>query len=245
MSNKQPTVRTLPTIFAHRGVSSEFAENTLEAFGAAKFRGADGVELDVRVTADGGLAVHHDPRLEDGRVIAQTPTSELPDDVTTLQPALDACGGLVVNIELKNLPGEPDFDPGSAIAEQTVAVVERLALADRVVISSFNLATLDRVRQLAPEIPTGWLVFDLTELDEMLGRISDGGHHAMHPVVSRTNKALITAAHRKNIKVNTWTVDDPIRIVQLAEDGVDGIITNVPDVARDALLQWLGADHDD
>lgn len=244
MSSDHRPGATLPTVFAHRGVSKEFPENSLEAFGAAKFRGADGVELDVRVTADGGLAVHHDARLEDGRIIAHVLTQDLPSEVPTLEQALDACGGLTVNIELKNLPGEPDFDPTSAIADQTVAIVSRLAIADKVLVSSFNRSSLDRVRQLDPSIQTGWLVFDLDEIEVMLDHVTEGGHVALHPPAARTTRALIKASHDRGIKVNTWTVDDPIRIVQLAGDGVDGIITNVPDVAREALLRWLAQDED-
>ena len=228
----------LPIVLAHRGVSSEFPENTLEAFGAARFRGADGVELDVRVTADGDLAVHHNPRLDDGRVIAQLTKSELPDEVPTLQAALEACEGLTVNIELKNLPGEPDFDPSSSIADLTVAIVNRLGLVANVIVSSFNLASLERVRQLDPGFATGWLVIDVGDLDAMLDRLVDGGHRAIHPPVGRTTAKLIGAAHDRGLQVNTWTVDDPIRIEQLAGDGVDAVITNVPDVARDALLRW-------
>lgn len=231
----------MPVVLAHRGVSSEFPENTLEAFGAARFRGADGVELDVRVTADGDLAVHHNPRLEDGRVIAQLTTSELPVEVPTLEAALHACEGLTVNIELKNLPGEPDFDPSSSIADRTVATVARLGLHSRVIVSSFNLGSLDRVRQLDPQIATGWLVVDVADLDEMLDRLVAGGHRAIHPPVGRTSAKLIEAAHGRGLQVNTWTIDDPIRIAQLAGDGVDAIITNVPDIARDALLRWAGA----
>ncbi len=242
MSSDHRSAESLPTVFAHRGVSKEFPENSLEAFGAAKFRGADGVELDVRVTADGGLAVHHDARLEDGRVIAHVLTDELPSEVPTLERALDACGGLTVNVELKNLPGEPDFDPASTIADLTVATISRLALADKVLVSSFNRSSLDRVRVLDPSIETGWLVFDLDETEAMLDRVTDGGHVALHPPAARTTRALIEASHARGIRVNAWTVDDPIRIEQLAGDGIDGIITNVPDVAREALLRWLGDD---
>jgi glycerophosphoryl diester phosphodiesterase len=234
----------MPVVLAHRGVSSEFPENTIEAFGAARFRGADGVELDVRVTADGDLAVHHNPRLDDGRVIGQLTRGELPDEVPTLQAALEACEGLTVNIELKNLPGEPDFDPSSAIADRTVATVNRLGLGANVIISSFNLSSLERVHQLDPQLATGWLVIDVAELGAMLDRLVDGGHRAIHPPVGRTSAQLIRAAHDRGLQVNTWTVDDPIRIEQLAGDGVDAVITNVPDVAHDVLVRWSANAND-
>lgn len=234
--------RRLPVVLAHRGVSSEFPENSIEAFGAARFRGADGVELDVRVMADDKLAVHHNPRLDDGRVIAQLTSADLPEEVPTLEAALIACEGLTVNIELKNLPGEPDFDPSSVIADRTVATVDRLGFGSNVLISSFNLSSLERVRALDPQIATGWLVIDVADIDTMLDRLVAGGHRAIHPPVGRTTAAVIDAAHAKNLEVNVWTVDDPIRIEQLASHGVDAIITNVPETARDALLRWAASD---
>ena len=106
------------------------------------------------------------------------------------------------------------------------------------IVSSFNLASLERVHQLGPEIATGWLVIDVADLDEMLERLVSGGHRAIHPPVGRTTAKLIEAAHGRGLQVNTWTVDDPIRIQQLAGDGVDAVITNVPDLAREALLRW-------
>ena len=92
---------------AHRGSpdpAAGYRENTLEAFARARALGADGVELDVRLTADGGLAVHHDPVIDGVGPSTSWPPPNCPTHVPLLADALDACTGMVVNIEVKNLP---------------------------------------------------------------------------------------------------------------------------------------------
>src|SRR5918995_5277942 len=98
-------------VIGHKGAAGLAPENTLGAFHVARDVGADGVELDVRRTADGALAVHHDAELPDGRVIAAINWSELPDDVPDLDPVLDVCRGLaLVNVEIKNWPADVDYN---------------------------------------------------------------------------------------------------------------------------------------
>src|SRR3954451_1790565 len=109
-------MRLLPTaIIAHRGASAAFAENTVEAFRGAAALGANWVELDVRRTADGALAVHHDAHLPDGRAIVDMLAADLPEPVPSLSEALDACAPLGVNVEIKNSPQDVDFDGGAAL----------------------------------------------------------------------------------------------------------------------------------
>lgn len=223
-----------PLVLAHRGVSSEFPENTIPAFRAARFHGADGVELDVRRTADHSLVVHHDARLADGRAIIETRSVEIPAEVPRLAEALDACEGMFVNIEIKNMPGEPDFDESNAAASIVVDAVRAAQIERRTLVSSFNLSTIDRVHQLAPQLLTGWLLFDF-DVEEAVARAVDHGHGAIHPFVGRTSVELIERAHDHGLRVNTWTVDDPLRIEQLAKAGVDAVITNVPALARQAI----------
>src|SRR5687767_2173304 len=97
-------------VIAHRGASAAYRENTVTAFAGARDMGADMVELDVRRTADGTLAVHHDAVLGDGRALVGLRRDELPDHVPTLEEALDACAPLAMNIEIKNYMGDPDYD---------------------------------------------------------------------------------------------------------------------------------------
>ncbi len=227
-------------VIAHRGASGSRPENTLEAFRHARELGADWVELDVRRSADGALVVHHDAHLPDGRVIVATPAAELPAAVPTLAEALDACAGMGVNVEIKNDPAEPDFDPSNDIAV-TVAQVIRSWLgpegsaAARVIVSSFTKETIDRLRAEAPELPTGWLTFDLRDHAAVVGRAVAHGHAAIHPYDPFVDRDLVGQAHAAGLAVYVWTVDDPARMVELAGMGVDGIITNHPDRARGVL----------
>ena len=151
---------TAPRVLAHRGANRVAPENTLEAFVAAGALGADGVELDVHRTADRALVVHHDADARGLGVLAERPEAEIRaarPEIPTLEEALDACTGMLVNTEVKNMPGDADYDPEDGVA---AAVVELLVLRDRrddVLVSSFNLESADRVRALDRSIPTGFL----------------------------------------------------------------------------------------
>ena len=220
-------------IFAHRGASKRAKENTLAAFRLARELGADGVELDVRRTQDGELAVHHDPYLVDGSVICDTAAADLSSSVPLLAAALDSCHGLLVNIEIKNEPGEPDFDATEMVAEAVVALVRRRGGIDRVLISSFHLPTIDRVRALDAALATAWLVEAVRAdtVDTLLAH----GHQVLHPWVKKVTADLIRTCHDRSVSVNTWTCDDPVRMAELIRWGIDGICTNVPDVAVGVL----------
>lgn len=222
----------MTSVFAHRGASTAAPENTVEAFVLAAEMGADGIELDARRTADGAVVVHHDAHLPDGRAIVDLAQPDLPVRVPTLAAALDACEPLVVNIEIKNMEPDPDRDPTDSVAVAVVGEVQRRRCQDRVLVSSFNLDTIDRVRQLDTTIPTAFLVTWETDAAALIDRTVRHGHRTLHPWDAMTDAALVEAAHAAGLLVNVWTVDEPDRIVELVDFGVDGIVTNVPDVAR-------------
>jgi glycerophosphoryl diester phosphodiesterase len=226
-------------VWAHRGASVARRENTVDAFAEARRQGAAGVELDVRRSADRALVVHHDAALADGRLIVELEAGALPEDVVLLDAALDACAGLVVNIEIKNVEVDPDWDPDQFLAAAVVDLLHRRGTAPaEVVVSSFGLAAIDRVRALDPSIPTGYLASARWDQRGALQRAIDGGHSAFHPYHLVVEPGLVAAAHDAGVAVNTWTVDDPDRIRWLAgECGVDAVITNVPDVALAALAR--------
>jgi glycerophosphoryl diester phosphodiesterase len=235
-------------VIGHRGASVAEPENTLAAFRAAARMGADGVELDVRRTADGRLAVHHDAHLADGRPIVATAGADLPPHVPDLAAALDACRGLdVVNVELKNHPADVDFDTSLAVVDAVVDVLAAQPTDERarLLVSCFHLPSVDRVREVAPELATAWLVFG-PGVDAELPPGAEGakvlaelaaarGHAAVHPHHLLVTQELVEAARAAGVAVNTWTCDEPTRIVWLSEVGVDAVVTNVPDVALAAL----------
>jgi glycerophosphoryl diester phosphodiesterase len=223
-------------VLAHRGASKAERENTLEAFRRALDMGADGVELDVRRTADGRLVVHHDP-VVDGLAICRIDASQLPPHIPTLADALDACAGMWVNLEIKNDPTEPDFDPDERVAEETMALLDRLGEPERWLMSSFRIETMDRCRELAPHIRTAWLTGVVP--DEAVALVTARGHSALHPWVRTLGRHVIDECHAAGVAVNTWTCDDPERMRELIEWGIDGICTNVPDVAVAVIAETI------
>lgn len=221
-------------VMAHRGASRAELENSLEAFRRAAHMGSQAAELDVRRTLDGVLVVHHNATLDNGQVIAHLAAADLPAHIPTLDQALDACHPMWVNVEIKNDPNEPDFDPDDTIAQATIACLARRDEGDdRWLISSFRRSTVDRCRSLHPSIATAWLtvVVDDGEIETVAQDLAAAGHRALHPWVGALNRTAVETCHRFGIQVNTWTCDDPERMRELVSWGVDGICTNVPDIA--------------
>ena len=224
-------------ILAHRGASRAERENTIVAFTRAATMGADAVELDVRRTSDGALVVHHNPHLDDGRLIAALTAADLPEHVPSLAAALDACTGMWVNVEIKNDPEEPDFDPTDTIADATMAQLIARGEPERWLISSFRIETIDRCRVIADSdgvpIRTAWLTGVVP--DDVVDLLTARGHAALHPWVRLLTADIVQRCHAAGIQVNTWTCDDPERMAELVAWGIDGICTNVPDVGLSVL----------
>lgn len=234
-----------PAVIAHRGASRAARENTVEAFRRAATLGADAVELDVRRTLDGALLVHHDPEVDGLGPLVERPRREwahLAPWIPTLGEALDACGELWSDVEVKNLPHEPDWDPDHHVAARVVdAVVERGA-AERTLVSSFNPDTLARVRERAAEeggqLATALVTMGFLDAASGVEAAAEGGHVACAPGVEalRDDAAAVVARARElGVAVVPWTVDDPDEIAALAAAGVAGLITNTPDLARSVL----------
>lgn len=213
-------------IWGHRGASAVKPENTLDAFAEALRLGADGVELDVRRTADGAMVVHHNADLIDGRFIYELGRDALPGSVALLDAALDVCGPMTVNVEIKNVPVDPDFDPTEAVAGQVVDLTLARNAVDRIVVSSFGLAAIDAVRARDAGIATGWLTLVAYDQMRALETAIERGHNALNPYFTAVTAELVDAAHDAGVAIYTWTVDDPDEMRRLADLGVDAIITN-------------------
>lgn len=222
-----------PQIIAHRGASKAERENTLAAFRRAGELMADAVELDVRRTRDGAMAVHHDAHLPDGRNIMDVDAADLPAHVPQLPESLDACNDMWVNIEIKNWHEDVDFDDTDRLAASVAGLLADRNEDARWVITSFNRATVDAMRTLAPTVRSGWLTLGVRDEDanKVARDLANSGHMAIHPWDRFLTQKLVDACHDNGLQVNVWTVDDPDRMRELINMGVDGIITNVPDVA--------------
>jgi glycerophosphoryl diester phosphodiesterase len=236
----RPTRPTRPWVLGHRGMRG-VPENTLPAFERALEVGADGVELDVRVCASGEVVVMHDPDLRRmagrservaeldyaqlrGIDLGQGAHAPLLAEVL----ALVLGRGQQVNVEIK--ADAPATEP---IVRGVARELSRLTAAERarVVVSSFEPSALVLLRGLDPETRVGFLYSTQREADHA-PRLSHAGEHPQHMLL---DAASIAAMRARSAFVNTWTVNDPARAVQLAQLGVDAIISDVPDAIVAAL----------
>jgi glycerophosphoryl diester phosphodiesterase len=216
---------TSPLVVAHRGASHLHRENTLDAFAAARALGADGVELDVHLTADGAVVVHHDAVLADGRPIAQLSRSDLPSAVPALSDAFATCAPLGVNVEIK--------PRGPVVVERVVEAVDVIDARDRTLASSFTFEVAARASDLG--LLSSLLVHATTIGDALARRCVDAGVVGLHPDAASVDPDAVACCHAQGLFVMVWTVDDPAEMRRLAAAGVDAICTNVPDVARAVL----------
>jgi glycerophosphoryl diester phosphodiesterase len=236
-SNLRPVL-----VLGHRGTGVGEGENTLGGFADALRLGADGIELDVRRTADGALAVHHDAVVPGLGPLADLRVRDLPGHIPLLEAALDVCASGVVNVEVKNGPHEPGFDPDELAAREVATLLS--AQADRLaggalIVSSFSPASLDAVLATAPEVPVGLLTVPAVDQDQALALAVERGYAALHPHHGAVTPELAGAVHAAGLLLNTWTVNEPQRAAWLASCGADAVITDrVADVAAavDALV---------
>jgi glycerophosphoryl diester phosphodiesterase len=213
-------------VFAHRGCTEGFVENTLEAFDEAKRLGADGVELDVRLTADGALAIHHDPAIDGLGPVAHLRVPELPSHIPLLADALAVCDGMVVNVEIKNDPRDAGHDPGETVAALTAAAIAEAGWSDRVIVSSFQFSTLRAVQVADGGLALGALWPILTDPEAGLALAIEEGWSAIHPFVTVVSPDLVERAQAAGLAVNVWTVNARHDLAAFVELGVDAVITD-------------------
>jgi glycerophosphoryl diester phosphodiesterase len=258
-----------PLVVAHRGARLVRPENTLRAFEAAVEAGADAVELDVRLTADGVAVVSHDadvsrmtgePGLIHEMTLAQVKAldasrspggvdealgSEAPErhEIPTLVEALRYLDGRVaVDIEIKNIPGDPGFDsPIEAVAEEVVRLLDEMATTDGILVTSFNWLSIERVRRLAPRVATGFLTSPAVDPKAAMTYARLNGHRAVLPhayALADAGSEFVAAAAADGVRVWTWTVDEPEELERFFDWGVDAVVTNDPATAIRVRDAW-------
>lgn len=229
-------------VVAHRGASGHAPENTMESFRKGIEMGADAIELDVHLTADGQLAVIHDDTLDrttdrGGRVAELTMDEIREADagggqrVPTLPEVLEwlpADVGLVIEIKAR------------AAADAVVAALHDhpARASGRVVVISFDEATIEEVRQLDPVIKTGYLLVPSQPIHEAITWATEHGHVGVFPWegdLSLNAHSVLADAVLYGREMGCYVVNDPDRMQQLAALGLWGFVTDVPDVARAAL----------
>ncbi len=223
-----------PEVIAHRGASCERPENSLAAFVRAAELGANAVELDVHLTADGHLVVHHDPTLQDGalrRAIGRLTLAEVRafrvqgEGVPTLDEVISVLydGPLRIYCELK----------GVRTAPFAVAALERLG--DRAAVHSFDHRMVAEARVVAPGVARG--VTEASYHRDPAFPMRDVGARDLWQYEPSIDRPLVAAVHAGGGRVIAWTVNDLSRATELAALGVDGICTD--DVA--GVLSALSA----
>lgn len=222
-------------VLAHRGASADHPENTIEAFVGAKEQGADGIELDVRLSADDVLVLCHDAHLPDGRMVREVQSADLPTSVPSLAEALEATNPLFTNIELKNLRSDPDFDAAEGLSTAVAGLITAFDAHSRVLVSSFDIEAVLRIRATDAAVPLGWLVWGQADPAQLIGRVEAHNLQAIHPHDLLVDASFVRRAHDIGVEVNVWTVDDPDRGRALVEMGVDSIITNTPALMIEAI----------
>lgn len=229
---------TTRSVVAHRGASGLRPENTLAAFRLARELGADGIELDVRLSRDGVVMVHHDPTLDrttrlSGRLDART-ASELREAdagggeaVPTLAEALEVTAPLPVLIELKE----------SRAAGPALEVVRRTGASGRVAFASFQARALAPLRGAGIALGAPRRTIALAALAAAAGwppgRASCDFYavpYRWKHVITVPSRRFIARALRQGRPVHVWTVDDPALAARLWRSGVQGILTNRPDL---------------
>lgn len=250
-------------VLGHRGASAEFGDNTAAAFRACWEMGADGAELDVRRSADGVLVVVHDPTLPDGRLVHQTLADDMGPDILRLDQAFAALDGqldgrvaapreaggideamiinheMIINVEIKNLPHDPGFEPDLSISRQVAAELQRLGRRHGILVSSFHRPTALAVAEADPDVRIGMLTMGgRAEPNSFLTQLAAAGFAAVHPHDAIADAAFIDHARSVGLEVYVWTVDDLARIAELVSLGASGVITNTPR----AVLGSLGRD---
>ncbi len=216
-----------PLLLGHRGVRALGLrrltaglpeENSLRAFEYALAHGCDGFEFDVRHTRDGHNVLWHDPERQDLE-IAATDYACLTDrtgiGLTLFEDVLQQFANRAyLDIELK-----------VAGSEQAVVAALRATPPSRgMIVSSFVPGVLERLRELAPELPLGFIC----DRDDALSRWRDLPIQVLLPHFSLVQRSLIAAAHQRGLQIMTWTVNDARRMRELAEWGIDGLISDDP-----------------
>jgi glycerophosphoryl diester phosphodiesterase len=213
-------------VFGHRGCTEGFVENTLEAFLEARRRGADGVEFDVRRSADGALVIHHDAAVPGTGLIHETAVADLPSYVPLFAEVIEACQGMAMNVEIKNTPGDPGYDPSGALSQAVAAELAEHERIDDVIVSSFDQGTIEALRVAEPALAIGWLVGSLADLDRALEVALDRGYQALHPFFATVQGPFVGRCHEGGLAVNVWTPNADPDLEAMVELGVDTLITD-------------------
>ncbi len=234
-----------PLIIAHRGASAYAPENTLAAFKKAIELGAEGIELDVHLSKDGEVVVIHDysvDRTSNGRgPVAEMSLKELKaldfgswfseqyrsESIPLLREVLELLKGWngLLNIEIKH----NRLEGCSQMEEKVLKLLDAYGFWEKTIISSFDHYSLIKIKEIEPSVRICPLY--AAALYKPWEYAATLNAFAIHPHYHTVTPDVVKQCHEHNINVNVYTVDSPEHIQLMIDAGVDGIITNVPDIA--------------
>lgn len=239
--------------FAHRGASKYYPENTILSIKEGIKLGASGIELDVHKTKDNKLVVIHDEDIERtfkgkglvkdynlrqlkefkcrNKVFYDNSECKIP----TLEEVLDIIkdSDVRLNIELKT-----DIIQYDNIEKDVIDLVNKYGLKNQVILSSFNHESIRRVIEIDNTFETG-LLYE-TEIEDVVNYAKAFGATSIHPDIRLVSEELIKEAKESGIKVNIYTVNNPIHMRILINAGVDGLFTDYPDLLNEIMTEVNG-----
>jgi glycerophosphoryl diester phosphodiesterase len=239
-----------PVIFAHRGASAHAPENTLPAFQLALEHGAHAIELDAKLSADGEVVVFHDPTLErttNGRgLLAAATFADLRaldagsfysrafrgTQIPSLKEVFEKLGGKTfINVELTNYT-----TPHDDLVQKVCELVRKSGLEKKTLFSSFLASNLRQAARRLPEVPRGLLALGgwMGAWARSFG-FAFGEYAALHPQLKDVDTRAVGRVHRLRRRIHVWTVNHAEDVLRLKEWGVDGIFTDDPRLALQAL----------
>jgi glycerophosphoryl diester phosphodiesterase len=237
-------------IIGHRGGAAGYPENTLASFKKAVEIGADGVEFDVQLTADGEVVVIHDELIDRTMngigLVKDYKLSELrqlnagefyspefkEEKIPTLAEVLEVVKNLeVINIELKNYLPYPELE------EKVLKLVEQFEIREKVIISSFNHYSLQKIKKLQPEIKTGCLL--MSKMINAPDYAFKRGFEALHLHFLTADQETVDKAHFMGMQLNVYTVNFPDAVSELLEKNVDMIMTDDLEMALNVRNKFL------
>lgn len=236
-----PGSRPLPLIIAHRGDVSNAPENTVPAFQSAYDSGADGIELDVRLTRDDRLVVFHDRGLKRLGGMGGLVTNTTLDEVRSLDvggwfgpefrglqtPTLDEVfellpPGFLINVEMKAV-----IDRMRLIAHKVAEVLRRHQRRESILVSSFNPISLWELRKIDPSITRGY-IWSRRHPPPIRSRCFSRmvRAHWYDPAHDSYNPRLMRNMRRRNVRTLAWDVDFDRDLSRMALDGLDAVVTD-------------------
>lgn len=237
--------------FAHRGASSDYPENTILSLREGIKSGARGLEIDVHKSKDNKLVVIHDEDIERtfmGKGLIKDLTLEelksfknrkklFRDNEECHIPTLEEVLELIKDIDiLLNIELKTDIINYEGIEEDVINLIRYYNLEDKIIISSFNHESIRKVKTIS-NIKTAILyespIVNVVEYAKFLGV------DAIHPSLIVASEELIKEAHENNLKVNIFTVNNPMHMRLLIKNKVDGAFTDYPELLNEILKEEI------